>query len=1022
MNARLHRPFTRLLVLVAVAIWPAAARAQHVDVLRSFAGSNAAFSQAAVIQGSDGRFYRSACPADGTAGAVFVLAASGDVSLLHEFDADTEGSCPNAVFDGHDGNLYGTTQSGGANGAGTLFRLSLTGTLTVLHTFTGGADGGTPTIGLIAALDGTLYGTTSRGGTANLGTVYHYGLSGSPLVVHSFAGGAGDGAGPSTGFVRGTDGNFYGTTVGGGTANRGVFFRMTPSGATTVLYSFSGSSADGSVLAGNIVEAPDGKFYGVSTYGKFLGAPLTILVCPLYFRISAAGAFERLPVPEQCSSASTFRFTLTAGPNSQLLGTADSFGSSSLFSLATDGRFTLLQRLDPAIAGGFLGSPLAAATDGHFYGTTGAGGAAGGGTFFRLRVVPDAPTDIAATSVQGQVRLSWKPSSNATSYTIRRREAGSAPSILATGVTTAAFVDATAVRHRYYYYLVSAVNEHGETVAAYEVSIRAGRATLNDFDGDGLADIAVWRWSDHDWFIRLSATATARGLHLLGGPCPGDYDGDGITDVAGFLQFDSQWVIQYASGRTEILRWGDSNDVCVPGDYDGDGVTDVATFRHITGTWYIRQSSTLTVVTMPFGALHDLAVPRDYDGDGVTDVAVVRPSTGEWFIRQSSTQSMVTIQPGLAGRPVPADYDGDGKADLALYRESDGTWHILRSSTESWSAVAWGGVINDRPAPADYDGDGRIDLAVFRPSTGVWYVLRSATAQADATTWGIASDTPTAADYDGDGRSDIAVYRSAASTWHIRESSTVSAISVVLPGHGPVRGDYDGDGRADVATFTFETTGMVWRSALSSGGFTQLTWGGAGDSPVPGDYDGDRKTDVAVFRASTGTWHIKLSASPTADAVVWGGVGDVPVPADYDGDGKTDVAVFRPSDGTWYIRQSRTSSSAAMVWGTDGDIPTPADYDGDGLTDVAVFRPQTGEWHIRLTATQAPMIGLWGTAGDIPVAADYDGDGRSDIAVFRPASGTWHIAGPGGPTPEIVWGVAQDLPIQSEPLTIVPRN
>lgn len=1023
MKTAVGRTLARLIALAFVAAWPGAAQAQHVEVLHAFAGSNFAFTEAAVIQGTDGRFYRSLCPADGSTGEIFVLNESGAVTLLHQFDRNTEGSCPNALVHAQDGNLYGTTQAGGASAVGTLFRLTLTGTLTVLHTFTGGADGGKPRSGLIELPDGTLYGTTLVGGAANRGTVYRYTSGGGHLVLHSFAGGALDGAAPSTALVLGSDGNFYGTTVGGGELNRGVFFRMTLSGETTVLHAFTGLSADGSVSTGNIVEALDGNFYGVSTYGRFL-TPNTSFVCPVYFRVSTAGAFERLPVPEQCSPPTVFRFNLTVGRNGQLLGTADSFGSSSLFSLAADGRLMLLWRLVAGTEGGFLLSPLAAASDGDFYGTTGAGGAAGGGTFFRLRVVPDAPTDIAVTSLQGQVRLSWTPSSNPASYTIRRREAGGAPSILATGVMAPAFVDATAIRHHHYYYLVSAVNESGETVASYEVSIRAGRATANDFDGDGVADIAVWTAAGDLWSIRRSTTGTPTFFRLRGMPCAGDYDGDGITDAAGFWPFDGEYQIRYSSsGRTEVLKWGGPEDRAVPGDYDGDGLTDVATFRHVTGMWYIRQSSTLTVVAIPFGALRDSAVPRDYDGDGVTDLAVVRPSTGAWFIRLSSSQSMVTIQPGITGSPVPADYDGDGKADVALYRESDGTWHIFRSRAQSWSVVSWGGIINDRPAPADYDGDGRIDVAIFRSSTGIWYLLRSATASPDSISWGVASDTPTPADYDGDGRTDVAVYRGGSDSWYIRESSTSAQVTVswIFPGSRPVPGDYDGDGRTDIAAFTTHST-HAWQIRLSSTGiFTEVAWGGLGDTPVPGDYDGDRKTDVAVFRASTGTWHVKLSASSTSQAVTWGGIGDVPVPGDYDGDGTTDIAVFRPSTGTWYIRQSRTLTMTTMLWGFAGDVPVPSDYDGDGLTDVAVFRPPTGGWHIRLSATQAPLSGSWGTSGDIPVAGDYDGDGRSEVAVFRPASGAWHIAGSAGPPSDIRLGSGLDSPIASEPVTFIAR-
>jgi uncharacterized repeat protein (TIGR03803 family) len=69
-------------------------------------------------------------------------------------------------------NLYGTTVVGGAHGSGTVFKVSASGSETVLYSFTGGADGGQPYAGMVRDGQGNLYGTTHYGGADGAGTVF----------------------------------------------------------------------------------------------------------------------------------------------------------------------------------------------------------------------------------------------------------------------------------------------------------------------------------------------------------------------------------------------------------------------------------------------------------------------------------------------------------------------------------------------------------------------------------------------------------------------------------------------------------------------------------------------------------------------------------------------------------------------------------------------------------------------------------------------------------------------------------
>jgi uncharacterized repeat protein (TIGR03803 family) len=225
------------------------------------------------------------CPYYGTCGTVFSITPFGKETVLYSFKGGPlDGKQPGASLLNVNGTLYGTTRAGGAYNCsvygtcGTVFSITPSGKETVLYSFKGGTtDGANPWAGLIN-VNGTLYGTTNRGGaycsgvSPPCGTVFSITPSGKETVLYSFKGGTTDGQNPKAGLTY-VEGRLYGTTTGGGRHNRGTVFAIKPSGTETVLHSFKGRRTDGQNPQTGLVYVR-GKLYGTTEEGA--GTAVTI--------------------------------------------------------------------------------------------------------------------------------------------------------------------------------------------------------------------------------------------------------------------------------------------------------------------------------------------------------------------------------------------------------------------------------------------------------------------------------------------------------------------------------------------------------------------------------------------------------------------------------------------------------------------------------------------------------------------------------------------------------------------------
>jgi len=309
-------------------------------------------------------------------GNVFKLNTARKVTVLYSFTGGSDGANPyGGVTTDREGSLYGTTASGGdlscggGYGCGTVFKLDTTGRKTILHFFNGN-DGDHPYAGLLLDAKGDLYGSTEYGGS-NYGTVFKVSVTGKYRVLHRFEGQ--DGEYPGFGsLVRDADGNLYGTTYKGGRYGEGTVFKVSKTGKERVLYSFGTQGAQ--PLAGLFLDEK-GNLYGTTTMGGASNAGTV-------FRLEASGKYAVLYSFTGGADGAAPDAGVCVDSNGILYGTATlggdvncngSWGCGTVFKLEPSGKVTVLHTFT-GNDGALPMADLIKDTAGTFYGTTYLGG------------------------------------------------------------------------------------------------------------------------------------------------------------------------------------------------------------------------------------------------------------------------------------------------------------------------------------------------------------------------------------------------------------------------------------------------------------------------------------------------------------------------------------------------------------------------------------------------------------------------------------------------------------------------
>jgi uncharacterized repeat protein (TIGR03803 family) len=337
-----------------------------------------------LIQGSDGNFYgTSALGGANGHGNIFEMAPSGTLTVLYSFTGGADGCRPQGpVFRDSNGDIYGTTYqcSDPKCRCGAFFKLDTNNTLTVLHTFTRGADGkgedGEFPSNNIVSVNGELYGTTESGGSTGFGVIYKITKGGHYTVAYDF--GLDQGQGSQGDLTRDSAGNIYSEIHFG---LGGALFELDTAGIFSVLHTFAGGADDGSGPVGRLLREPTGTITGAA---QFFNVKTDLNRCGLIYRLESDGTVTALhhffggaggcsPQTGLIDVGGALYGTTALGGDASCPNYQPDLGCGVLFQISRTGAYSVVHTWTGP-DGGLPQDELTKGNDGNVYGITKQGG------------------------------------------------------------------------------------------------------------------------------------------------------------------------------------------------------------------------------------------------------------------------------------------------------------------------------------------------------------------------------------------------------------------------------------------------------------------------------------------------------------------------------------------------------------------------------------------------------------------------------------------------------------------------
>jgi uncharacterized repeat protein (TIGR03803 family) len=921
-------------------------------ILHSFA-PGPAHPQAPLVADEDGNLYGTT--RDGGAsdlGTVFKIKTDGSgFAVLHSFAWDgANGAFPIAGLTLDDlGNLYGTTLMGGASDLGTVFTIKTDGSgFAVLHFFGGGAaDGAGPTSSLVAGRAGNLYGTTEMGGASDLGTVFTIKTDGSGFaVLHSFSGSPTDGRTPSGGLVAGSAGSLYGTTAYGGAFGQGTVYTINTDGSGfALLHAFSGGAADGTYPAAELL-ADGANLYGTTLQGgtSNWGTVFTVRTDGLGFAVLhsfSGGADGGYPMAG-----------LVAGGAGSLYGTTWYGGASdfgAIYSITRDGSgFVLLHS--------FTGSPMDGRNPvGHLvidgarlYGTTTVGGTSGSGTVFTVNstgVGFSLLSSFAGGAAGGRDPFRGLVADGAgnfygTTYWGGASDLGGVFTIKNDGSGFAvlhSFAGWPDGRNPYAGLAIDGAGDlYGTT--SYGGASDWGSVFTVKTDGSGLILLHSFTWGSEDGRNPTADLARDADGNLYGTTCEGGAAADHGTVFAIKAEGWSYSLLHSFTGGPG----GDSPTAGLVVDGAGNlyGTTRGGGASGWGTVFTIRNDGSSFAVLHSFagsgadGCHPEAGLLADGAGNlyGATADCGASNEGTIFSVRTDGTGFAVlhTFAGGIGDGAKPhAGLVADGAGNLFGTTSEGGASNLgtvftLKTDGSGFALLhAFAGPPSDGSAPF---------ASLVRRGRALYGTTRSGGAADEGTVFALVNPL-------WKGRDTPGIYRDSDRQWYLKNTNAPGTSDLEFPYGDPsdlaVVGDWDGDGIDTIGVYRPAEAAWFLKNS-NAGGAPDLafTYGLTDETPVVGDWNGDGLDTVGIFRASDRQWYLhNTNASGDAEVVFPYGdpATDVPIVGDWDNDGTDTVGVYRPAQGEWFLKNTNAAGNADLnfTYGILNEKPVVGDWDGN---------------------------------------------------------------------------------------------